>query len=835
MDQRLASSTFPALKIGDRGDLVPLPGSGTLLMGRGPGIDLRFDDDLSCSRRQAELRCDDGVITLVPLSQGVETRLNDRAVTGMARLVHGDVIAFGTQRITFLAHDEAKAEGRDRVPAPRRHEPAPADPPSPPPAPEPRRGLAVPAVDMAATEVFAGDMAAYAAPKKAPSAAMPNEIRLEGELEFGRMEGPNSVVLDHPMVSRRHTAIIDRGGAWVIRDLGSTNGTFVNGVRLTRDARLEDGNVIDIGPFSLRFERGRLVRESRVGNIRLTGLNLTRTVQKRGGPLTILNDVTVAVEPNEFVCLLGPSGSGKTTLMNALSAREPASSGAVYVNSVSLYDNFDVLKEDMALVPQHDMLHEFLTLGDALTYTARLRLPPDQSRAGIRREVERVAESVGMTHRLGTRIASLSGGQKKRASLASETLSRPSLLFLDEVTSGLDEATDYEIMKLLRGMSEGGMTTVCVTHTLANVEEFCHKLVIMANPGVLTFSGTPAEAIEFFRVKRLADIYRRLEERPGQEWQRRYQASELHTRYIERPVEQVRETLDSARNAPHRQSAPGGGERRGIFESARQFAILSARNAKLLLADGRTLAMAFAQAGILGILLGYVFSAVRSPGPLDVSYLFMLAVTAFWIGCNGASKEIVKERPIYLRERDVNLSVFAYYLSKVLVNGVFVIPQVLLVFLMVLLFGAPIPGNLAAQAIYMNVAGIVGTALGLMISACSNSRDQATTLVPLALVPQIVLAGVIVPNLPALAEILGKTVISAYWLNEGMVAVCERCPRPQGTAMGQHGAAAFLVLVVHAALFVAIGYAVMLIRDMRGSKTAVFRMRPGRRKDRPEK
>lgn len=245
--------------------------------------------------------------------------------------------------------------------------------------------------------------------------------------------------------------------------------------------------------------------------------------------------------------------------------------------------------------------------------------------------------------------------------------------------------------------------------------------------------------------------------------------------------------------------------------------------------------MAFAQAGILGILLGYVFSAVRSPGPLDVSYLFMLAVTAFWIGCNGASKEIVKERPIYLRERDVNLSVFAYYLSKVLVNGVFVIPQVLLVFLMVLLFGAPIPGNLAAQAIYMNVAGIVGTALGLMISACSNSRDQATTLVPLALVPQIVLAGVIVPNLPALAEILGKTVISAYWLNEGMVAVCERCPRPQGTAMGQHGAAAFLVLVVHAALFVAIGYAVMLIRDMRGSKTAVFRMRPGRRKDRPEK
>jgi ABC-type multidrug transport system ATPase subunit len=138
---------------------------------------------------------------------------------------------------------------------------------------------------------------------------------------------------------------------------------------------------------------------------------------------------------------------------------------------------------------------------------------------------------VDLGARAGTAIGHLSGGQKKRASLANEIVSQPNLLFLDEVTSRLDEGADWEMMKLFRRMADGGMTIVCVTHTVANVEDFCHKIVILVNPGVLAFYGTAAEARRYFRVDKLGDVYRVLASRSDEEWRDQYQRSEecLHS------------------------------------------------------------------------------------------------------------------------------------------------------------------------------------------------------------------------------------------------------------------------------------------------------------------
>ena len=125
--------------------------------------------------------------------------------------------------------------------------------------------------------------------------------------------------------------------------------------------------------------------------------------------------------------------------MNILAGRALPSEGTVLLNGVDLHANFQALKRDIAYAPQQDVLHEQLTLRQALDYAAQLRLPPDTTAAQRRAAVDEAARSVDLFERLDQRIGALSGGQKKCASLASEILSRPSLLFLDEVTSGLDE------------------------------------------------------------------------------------------------------------------------------------------------------------------------------------------------------------------------------------------------------------------------------------------------------------------------------------------------------------------------------------------------------------
>ncbi len=216
------------------------------------------------------------------------------------------------------------------------------------------------------------------------------------------------------------------------------------------------------------------------------------------------------MRPREFVCLLGPSGSGKSTLLAILSGRNPPDAGAVSVNGEDLHAQFEALKGDIAVVPQKEVLHDSLPVGAALRYTAELRLPPDMSRAEVETSVSDILEVVGLTKSRDTLIRHLSGGQVKRASLANELVARPSLLFLDEVTSGLDEQTDREIMELFRHVADGGKTVVCVTHSLANVESTCHLVVILTEGGQLAFIGTPDEAKAYFGLPRLGQVYQTL-------------------------------------------------------------------------------------------------------------------------------------------------------------------------------------------------------------------------------------------------------------------------------------------------------------------------------------
>jgi len=227
----------------------------------------------------------------------------------------------------------------------------------------------------------------------------PDRLPLNHGLTVGRQAMPGQVVLDHPNVSRRHAAFEVVDGAIVLRDLGGTNGTYVNGTRLRGTRPLIPGDRIDIGPFELTFDGTALTRSWRVGNVELLVHDVSYDVRGRQAsdmPQRILHAANLRISPSEFVAIIGANGSGKSTLMNIMAGRELPSDGAVLLNGSDLHANFPALKQDIAFVPQQDVLHELLTLRQALDYAAQLRLPPDTTVEQRRAAVNDAARNVDL-------------------------------------------------------------------------------------------------------------------------------------------------------------------------------------------------------------------------------------------------------------------------------------------------------------------------------------------------------------------------------------------------------------------------------------------------------
>ncbi len=586
---------------------------------------------------------------------------------------------------------------------------------------------------------------------------------------IGRERGRVQFLLDHPHVSRLHASLGVRDGQTVLADLGTANGTFVNGKRLAKPTPLAVGDRVDIGPFALRFDGVALEGTSRANNVELAATGLTRTVTDRGTgqPLTLLDDVSLVVRPKEFVCLLGPSGSGKSTLLAMLSGRAAPDAGAVRVNGRDLYRHFAALKSDIAVVPQKDLLHDTLSVGAALRYTAELRLPPDVGAAEVEASVGDILGVVGLAHRRETPIRLLSGGQMKRASLANELLCKPSLLFLDEVTSGLDEQTDREVMDLFKLVADGGKTVVCVTHSLANVEATCSLVVVLTVGGRLAFVGTPGEARGYFGVARLGDVYAALAARPADEWRDQFRASPFHQKYVaDRLAGAAADTDVGDARGP---DAPAD---RPPTRPVRQAWVLTRRYLAVWRGDRAAVLALLGQSLLVAVLLAAVFGRLADvANPVErtqrtVNLLFLLAVSSFWLGCNTAAMEVVKERVIFARERAVNLRADSYLASKLLVLLLIGVAQVTLLFAVVRLACGP-PGAVVGQWGVLALLTVAGTALGLLLSAVSRTEEVALALVPVAVIPQIVLAGVIAP-LSGWVEVPARGLVGCYWGQQGL-------------------------------------------------------------------
>lgn len=604
------------------------------------------------------------------------------------------------------------------------------------------------------------------------------------------------LVLDDPLVSWHHARLSRSAAGVVLEDLGTTNGTFVNGRRITGQALLAVGDRLRLGRTSLHLRTPeRLERRDERGQVTVEARNLAVDVPGK----RLLESVSLSLYPGELVGLMGPSGAGKTTLMLAMNGYLRPSLGQVLYNGRDLYGCYDEFRLYLGYVPQDDIMHGELTVREALDYSARLRLPPDTSRAEITQRIDRLLADLGLEGAQDVRIGSarkkgISGGQRKRVNLAMELLTDPAVLFLDEPTSGLSSEDALAVMKILRQLADRGKTLLLTLHQPSRqvFRRMDHLIVVgkdsgSPRPGGVAYFG-PAypDSIHFLspedRPVEEPSPDRLLEglgRRPSGEWFQAYQASPYKQKYIDQRAGAV--TAADASEEPSRRTTSGG---------LRQGLLLLARSFRIKRRDTVNSAILLLQAPVIALLIQLVFGDQarremtaanwHETAPATATMLFLMVVAALWFGCSNAAREIVAEWPVYHRERMTSLALPAYVGAKlVLLGTVCALQCAALVAIL-----HPGGGLLRPWPVVLGVlvlAGLVGMAIGLLLSARAPSSEVAISLVPLILLPMVILGGILKPphQMAAPMKLLTQTMPSR-WAFEAMV-VGEGGERPTVT------------------------------------------------------
>ncbi len=615
--------------------------------------------------------------------------------------------------------------------------------PSPPPTPVPRSPQPTPPLPRVPGPLPQSPAPQPGQPVLAPPGRLAHGVSLlpEGSspgtvLTVGRTQA-NDIVLDDPLVSRRHATVrVETNGA-VLTDLGSFNGTFVNERRIAGSVALRPDDVVTFGNQAFVWDGRRLISRVTRTDLTLTAHGLTTVV---GGGKKLIEDVSFTLEPSSFTAVIGPSGAGKSTLLGALTGLRPATHGSVVWQGHDLYRNYDQLRYQIGLVPQQDIQHPQLTVRQALGFAARLRLPPDTSAPERDQRVHQVVGQMQLERQFGNRIGTqLSGGQRKRVSIATELLTAPPLLFLDEPTSGLDPGLDRDVMMLLRRLADEGRVVMVVTHSVLALDS-CDTVLVLAPGGRIAYFGPPDRVLAHFGCRDYPQVFDLLDE------------PDLWQRIPPRP--------SGGPGAAPQPNAPVPPPPRQSW--GRQLATLVRRNLAVTVSDRMLLSMLVAMPIVLGLLskvvpgsAGFSMRATRmGNGLLNASEatqrLTILVIAAALMGAAVTIRELVKERSIFHREYAVGLSPPVYLLSKVLVLGVSCFIQGILV-TVIAAWGLPGPddgGLLGLGTVEVGLAiGALAFSMslvGLAVSAVATSSEQTMpALVGLVMV-QLVLSGSLV-------------------------------------------------------------------------------------------
>jgi ABC transport system ATP-binding/permease protein len=450
----------------------------------------------------------------------------------------------------------------------------------------------------------------------------------------------------------------------------------------------------------------------------------------------VLTDVTLTIEPGELVAIVGASGAGKTTLLETLAGLRRPSSGFVSFDGWDVHEHRAAFRTVVGYVPQDDIIHRDLSVQATLRHAARLRLPGTEPTA-LEAEVARTLATLGLTERAATRVDALSGGQRKRVSIAVELLTRPRAFFLDEPTSGLDPGTARTLLATLRELADDGSTVLLTTHSPDDLR-LCDRVVVLGGGGRLVFDGAPDDALPHFGVDDVAEIYRVLQDPTA-----------------------VTEAADRARRTrprtAHREPPPPAGDRPTATNrrstTLRQWAVLCHRNVDVLLRNRLTLAIML---GAPALVVG-MFVILFQPGAFDphtgdplaaIGITYWLAFAGFFFGLTYGLLQIVSEAAVVRRERHIGLGLGAYLLAKMTV----LLPVLLFVnttMVAVLRTTGRLPRtgwreNAVIVAIVL-VDAVVALALGLLASAAVTDPSHATLALPMLCFPAVLFGGAVLP------------------------------------------------------------------------------------------
>ena len=560
-----------------------------------------------------------------------------------------------------------------------------------------------------------------------------------GALKIGRA-ADNDIVIPDVLAGRHHATLIPTPGGMEIADNRSINGTFVNGDRVNT-AMLNDGDVVTIGNVDLVFSGGTLLRRNETAAATGTGgldvRGVTWTIENNK---TLLDNISLTARPGTLTAIIGPSGAGKSTLAKLIAGYTHPTNGTVSFEGHNVHADYASLRSRIGMVPQDDVVHGQLTVNQALMYAAELRLPPDTTTEDRQAVVEQVLSELEMTQHANTRVDKLSGGQRKRASVALELLTGPSLLILDEPTSGLDPALDRQVMTMLRDLADAGRVVLVVTHSLTYLD-VCDQVLLLAPGGKTAFCGPPSQIGAAMGTTNWADIFSTVAGDPQR----------AHDRYL---------ALTGPQPPPPPIEAPSEIGEPVHTSLRRQFSTIVRRQTRLIISDRGY----FIFLALLPFIMGVLSLAVPGttgfgvPDPMGDApnepgqILVLLNVGAIFMGTALTIRDLIGERPIFRREQAVGLSTTAYLLAKVCVYTVFAVAQSAIVTAIVLWGkGGPTQGAVAlgkpGLELFVDIAAacVASANLGLLLSALAKSNEQIMPLLVVAIMSQLVFSGGMIP------------------------------------------------------------------------------------------
>jgi ABC-type multidrug transport system ATPase subunit len=440
----------------------------------------------------------------------------------------------------------------------------------------------------------------------------------------------------------------------------------------------------------------------------------------------LLDAVSFSIAPGELVAIVGPSGAGKTSLLQVIAGVTAPSRGAVRFDGVDLHAHRGAFRGVLGYVPQDDIIHADLPVAHTVRYAARLRLPSSTDADTVEAAVHRALTAVGLLARSDASVGSLSGGERKRASIAVELLTDPQVFFLDEPTSGLDPITSAGLIRQLRDLADAAATVVFTTHSIDDLDA-CDRVVFMARGGRVAFVGRVDEALAHFGVDSVTELYRRLSD-PG---------------------------VTPARATRIPVSPTGGGEHlaRPVAGWLTQWRVLTRRALETVTRNRLTLAI------LLGspALVVAMFAVLFRPGAFDFAHPspssmvmigFWIVFAAFFFGLTYGLLQICTERSIVQRESLVGLRISAYVVSKVTLLVPF-LAIVVVAMLGVLRALDRLPARpvsvYASLAVGLMLCAIAALGLGLLTSAIVGNTAQATLALPMLCFPAVLFSGAILP------------------------------------------------------------------------------------------